>query len=203
VFWASYLIIAIVIATLALAFVRRLLFTFILLVSNVVIFLIIVATSDIGYFYSLSTWELGFHPNYLLTGQDLFTLVTSMFIHASPMHIAFNMIWLVVIGMMFEERAGKLTFGLVYFIAGVIGGLVFAVTYEFQAHWSIGATGPVVGASGALYGIFGALVRLYPNERLRIYFLDFPLYIWFLIFLGLDIVMGIFQPLYSIFGPVA
>ncbi|MGL6279460.1 MAG: rhomboid family intramembrane serine protease [Gaiella sp.] len=83
---------------------------------------------------------------------DWYRLVTAMFLHASVLHLAFNMLVLWWLGMIVEQALGTWRFLLVYFVAGIAG--------------SAGAlllTGPVaitVGASGAIYGIMGSLLIL-------------------------------------------
>ena len=141
-------------------------------------------------------WDLGFDPSYLTNGNSLYTIITSIFVHANIIHLIFNIVWLALIGIMLEERAGKLNMGVLYFLTGIIGNLVFAASYGFNQTI-------VVGASGAIYGIFGSYVRLYPTQRLRLYFLDFPVYIWFLIFLFLDLMMAFIQPFFRELGFIA
>ncbi|NUR61256.1 MAG: rhomboid family intramembrane serine protease [Catenulispora sp.] len=82
---------------------------------------------------------------------EWYRLVTSMFLHASLVHIASNMISLFFIGPLLETLLGRLRFLLVY----LIGGLAGAVTsYWFMTPMSP----PSLGASGAISAVFGALV---------------------------------------------
>jgi membrane associated rhomboid family serine protease len=86
-------------------------------------------------------------------------LITSAFLHASILHIAFNMYFLWLVGSAVEQALGRGRFLLVYFVsalAGSAGALVHTPTT------------PVVGASGALFGILGAALVL---ERQRNYVL--------------------------------
>jgi membrane associated rhomboid family serine protease len=75
-----------------------------------------------------------------------------MFLHASVIHLAFNMLALWWLGSVVEQALGTWRYLLVYFAAGLAG--------------SAGAlllSGPLaftVGASGAIYGILGALLVL-------------------------------------------
>lgn len=78
-----------------------------------------------------------------------YRLVTAMFLHAGITHIFFNMFSLYVIGALNGTEAlfGKWRYLLIYFVAGIAGGLAEAFIQP-----------PVVavGASGAIFGIFGA-----------------------------------------------
>ncbi len=75
-------------------------------------------------------------------------LLTSAFLHVNPLHIAANMLALVVIGPSLEAVLGRWRYLAVYLLAAFGGS---AAVYAF------GAPGvPVVGASGAIFGLFGA-----------------------------------------------
>jgi membrane associated rhomboid family serine protease len=90
---------------------------------------------------------------------DWWRLITSAFLHANLLHIAFNMYFLWLVGSAVEQALGRGRFLLVYFVsalAGSAGALVHTPTT------------PVVGASGALFGILGAALVL---ERQRNYVL--------------------------------
>jgi len=83
---------------------------------------------------------------------EWYRLLTAMFLHASLLHLAFNMLALYWLGTIVEQAMGSLRFVLVYFasgLAGSAGALVFTDPFT-----------PTVGASGAIYGIMGALLVL-------------------------------------------
>ncbi len=86
---------------------------------------------------------------------DWWRLITSAFLHASLLHIAFNMYFLWFVGSAVEQALGRGRFLLIYFVsalAGSAGALVFTPNT------------PTVGASGALFGLLGAALIL---ERQR------------------------------------
>ncbi|HXY00010.1 MAG TPA: rhomboid family intramembrane serine protease [Candidatus Limnocylindrales bacterium] len=92
---------------------------------------------------------------YTLAG-DWWRLVTYMFLHGGVMHIAFNMWCLWDLGALCESLYGTWTFGVVYLMTGVAGGLA-----SVAWHPAI----PSVGASGAIFGLAGALIAsLYLGE---------------------------------------
>lgn len=78
-----------------------------------------------------------------------YRLVTAMFLHASIIHIAFNMYALWVIGTPVEQYLGRVRYVGLYFVSGLAGsagGLL-------QAPHT-----PILGASGAIFGILGAML---------------------------------------------
>ncbi len=83
-------------------------------------------------------------------------LVSSMFLHAGLLHIAFNSYALWIFGTVVEEELGSLRMLLIYFSTGIVAS---AASYAF------GPNAVGVGASGAIFGIFGAFVAY--NYRRR------------------------------------
>lgn len=86
------------------------------------------------------------------------TVFTSMFVHASLLHIAGNMLFLAIFGPSVEEALGRLRFILFY----LVGGLVAAVA---QTAADPSSTAPLVGASGAIAAVLGGYLLLYPTAR--------------------------------------
>ena len=82
-----------------------------------------------------------------LAHGDVWRLVTSGFIHAGFLHLAFNMFALYVLGSLLEPVVGRFRFALIYFVA-LLCGSFGALLLEPNA--------PVVGASGAIFGLLGA-----------------------------------------------
>ncbi len=95
------------------------------------------------------------------------TVLTSMFLHASWIHILGNMLFLWIFGNNIESSMGRLKFLLFYLLAGVVAA------YS-QALISPSETGPTLGASGAIAGVLGGYLLLYPRARvLTLVFLIF------------------------------
>ena len=83
---------------------------------------------------------------------DWYRLVTAMFLHASLLHLAFNMLALYWLGTIVEQALGTWRFLLLYFVSGIAGSAgALALSDPFAV---------TVGASGAIYGIMGALLVL-------------------------------------------
>lgn len=79
-------------------------------------------------------------------------IVTGGFLHASILHIAFNMYALYVLGVALESALGRAKFIAVY-LTCLIGGSAGALLLTDPR---VGT----VGASGAIFGLFGVLVML-------------------------------------------
>ena len=90
------------------------------------------------------------------------TLLTAIFLHASILHIASNVFFLVFFGFILEEQVSKSRWVTTFFITGLVGSLGF-VGYDLLVYsLAPNAFNPdcAVGASGAIYGIMGTAVGL-------------------------------------------
>lgn len=90
--------------------------------------------------------------------QAFFPILTSMFLHASWLHIIGNMWVLWIFGDNIEDYLGHFAYLLFYLICGFAA----AVAHIFL-NW--GSRVPSVGASGAIAGVMGAYFILYPKAR--------------------------------------
>jgi membrane associated rhomboid family serine protease len=86
------------------------------------------------------------------------TLATSLFLHATWLHIGGNILFLWVFGDNVEDAMGHARFLLFYVLCGVGAGLVHAFIAPDSTH-------PLIGASGAVSGVVAAYVILYPRVR--------------------------------------
>ena len=88
------------------------------------------------------------------------TLVTSIFLHASIIHIASNILFLLLFGFILEEQVTKTRWMTTFFLTGIMGNLTF-VGADLAGFFITGFPNSLslscgVGASGAVYGIMGA-----------------------------------------------
>jgi rhomboid protease GluP len=135
--------------------------TMALLIINVLIFIASYFDEDAIYRYALIPANLISNP--LSFGT---TSVSSMFLHANEIHIAFNMIALFSLGRILEPYIGSKKFVIVYFASGFTG------TALHTAYAIISGDGfnvPVVGASGAISGVIGLAAAL--GDRMAIFWL--------------------------------
>lgn len=86
---------------------------------------------------------------------EYYRLFTSMFLHFSLEHLAYNMLLLLFIGDMLEAAVGKVRYLLIYLIGGLAGNLL-----SLAVSLSTGDYGVSAGASGAIFAVLGALVCL-------------------------------------------
>ena len=86
------------------------------------------------------------------------TLVSSMFLHGSWMHVIGNMWYLWIFGDNVEDRVGHGRFIIFYLLCGM------AAAYG-QILIDPASTLPTIGASGAIAGVMGAYFVLYPRSR--------------------------------------
>ena len=87
----------------------------------------------------------------LVDHGDWWRLITAAFLHASLIHIGFNMFALWVIGAPVEHYLGRVRFLGLYLVAGLAG----SAGALLQAPLAV-----TVGASGAIFGILGAMLIL-------------------------------------------
>jgi membrane associated rhomboid family serine protease len=138
--------------------------TEILIAINVIVFLAEVATGVTLFSNSDSGWVYVNGALYgpLLSGgeHEYWRLLTSGFLHASLIHIGFNMFFLYFVGRMLEPAIGRINFLAVYFaslLAGSFGALLFSPDI------------PTLGASTACFGVFGALLVVARARRIPIW----------------------------------
>jgi membrane associated rhomboid family serine protease len=125
--------------------------TYILIALNVIVYLIQIATGSGGFFSQGVTqfmidWGL-FGP--FVAEGEVYRLVTSGFLHASLIHIGFNMFLLFFLGRLLEPSLGTPRFVALYF-ASMLAGSFGALAVEPNA-LTIGASGAVFGLAGAVF----------------------------------------------------
>jgi membrane associated rhomboid family serine protease len=86
-----------------------------------------------------------------LAQGEWYRVATSMFLHASILHIGFNMYVLWAIGRPVEQYLGTARYLGLYLVSGLAGAAGAVVQAPFT---------PVVGASGAIFGVLGAMLIL-------------------------------------------
>jgi membrane associated rhomboid family serine protease len=123
-----------------------------------------------------SQW--GMWPAAVAVNSEWYRLLTSVFLHGSWLHLAFNMYVLYVLGPPLERLLGHVRFLALYLIAG-LGGAV--ASFTFSAINTVS-----VGASGAIFGLMGALVVAGRHLRADI--------TQVLVLIGINVVIGFLAP---------
>ncbi|MEQ3551304.1 rhomboid family intramembrane serine protease [Pseudonocardia nematodicida] len=132
-----------------------------LLAVNVAIFVLTVVTAGslFGNFGSPLFAEGALVPAFVAQGE-VWRIVTSGFLHIGPLHLAFNMFALWIIGREVEMVLGRARFCAVYGVA-LLGGSAAVMLLS-------NPLGPTAGASGAVFGLMGALFVLLRRLRLPV-----------------------------------
>lgn len=90
--------------------------------------------------------------------NPVLSVLTSMFLHGSWLHLLGNMLFLWVFGNNVEDRFGRLRYLVFYLFCGYLAAYGFALANPE-------ATQPLVGASGAISAVLGAYLVLFPRAR--------------------------------------
>jgi membrane associated rhomboid family serine protease len=156
--------IGVIIAALLLAYLRRYPLAQVLVLINLGLFLLTII-SDWGSPFYLSDVqrELAFRPRYIDEPTNWYTVLTHMFVHADLMHVLFNMVFLMLIGVPLEERIGRRNFAICFFVPGMLA-LALEATVRSADPGIL-----ILGASGAVAGTMGALLFLYPKDEIPMF----------------------------------
>lgn len=158
--------------------------------------------------------------------------ITHMFMHGSPSHILFNMFGLWMFGSPLEQMWGRQKFLFFYISCGLGAALLQMLVYYSQIQNlyqvielnNLSLSDPqlilnfmserdysnaitafksvMVGASGAIYGVLVAFAFSFPNSKLMLLFLPFPIKAKF--FVPLLILIDLFFGISSFsVGPIA
>ncbi len=153
-------------------------------------------------------------PESILQGKQLYTLFTSMFMHAGWLHLLGNMLYLYIFGDNVEDIFGHAGYLIFYMISGLVASFTHIISILFAPEIGnfIGVpqvsdlTIGVVGASGAISGVLGAYMVLYPTSRI----LTLIFYGWIIIvpipaifFLGFWFLMQWLLAVFDVTGGVA
>jgi membrane associated rhomboid family serine protease len=105
-------------------------------------------------------FQYGAIPAEITHGQNLVSLLTSMFLHGGWWHLIGNMLFLFVFGDNIEDAMGHFSYLLFYLLCGILAALA-------QVLLDPNSPIPIVGASGAISGVMGAYIVLFPHGRIR------------------------------------
>lgn len=96
------------------------------------------------------------------------TLVTYMFLHANLWHLVWNMVMLYFAGTMCCRYLSIRKFGWIYFLSGIVGGLLYVLLFNFFPVFRF-STSTLVGASAGVLGVFMAVAAYMPNQEVGIW----------------------------------
>ena len=106
--------------------------------------------------------------NELILEGEIYRLFTAMFLHVNVVHLASNLLFLLIFASRLEEIKGGIAVLIVFIGSGLIGNIA---TLAFVL---LGVNFVSLGASGAIFGLLGALLYLLrgksKHERRRMYY---------------------------------
>jgi len=127
-------------------------FSYLIIAANILVFLQSISDPES---YNMLIQNYGLVPEEVMRGENLLSLVTSMFLHANILHIVLNMFFLLLSGDAVERELGNFRFLGLYLACGIIAGL-------FHSYLNSASTIPTIGASGAIFGVLAAFAILFP-----------------------------------------
>lgn len=163
---------------------------YILIIINVLVFVLL---QQMGAEQNRFTYAWACVPEEIVTGKDLtdqvvinhpatkeplgaiqhepnpvsvyLTLLTSMFMHGSWIHLFGNMLFLWIFGDNLEDYLGHFRYLVFYLTVGFLASFAhIATTYLFRMNPAI----PSLGASGAISGVLGGYILLFPHRRVTV-----------------------------------
>ena len=161
-----------------------------LLIINCIAFLASQLVPSITSWCGLHYWQASqFH---------IYQLVTYIFMHGGWAHLFFNMFALWMFGAVMERTWGSKRFIIYYLVCGIGAGLLQEISQTFMVYYAISPESmnqfleisrispdtllqqqlnmmTTVGASGSIYGILLAFGMTYPEERMFIIPIPFPI----------------------------
>jgi len=140
--------------------------TYALIAANVIVYLYTSASN--GFMAVSNYWvNVGAYTPILplIDPSSIYRIFTSMFMHADPLHIFFNMYFLYLFGRSVEAALGPIPYLILYLVSGV-AAVVFHTAFSYIFGGAASLTIPVLGASGAISGVLGAYLILYPGTKL-------------------------------------
>ncbi|OIO41503.1 hypothetical protein AUJ10_00765 [Candidatus Pacearchaeota archaeon CG1_02_31_27] len=164
-----------------------------LIIANFIIFFLVLILNYVLKNVDLFSY-LGLKPSLILEGKYLWTIITSMFMHAGFWHLLVNMLSLGFLGSFLEKLIGSKRFLLAYLVSGIVASLIFVVS-AFIFPDSMNSI--AVGASGAIFGLGGMLAVLTPKLKVYLFFIPIGMPMWLgviislLLMWGLSIVAGL------------
>ena len=177
-----------------------------ILVANIIIFTVYWLSSQNIFWSSQFANEMEQRfvmiPEQIIHGQQLYTLFTSMFMHAGWLHLLGNMLFLYVFGDNIEDAFGHVGYLVFYIISGLAAALAYIVSILLVPAIGDLAAG-LVGASGAISGVLGAYIVLYPKTRIisLVFYVILP--VPAIIFLGVWFILQWFYGFFDMSGGVA
>jgi membrane associated rhomboid family serine protease len=119
--------------------------------------------------------------NHALSGE-YWRFITAIFLHASIIHLIYNLFALLLFGFILEKTIGSKRFLALFFVSGIVANLISVWFYSSS-----------LGASGAIYGILGVLIIIKPMMMVWAFGLVMPMFIAGIVWIAAGLI-GLFIP---------
>ncbi|HPK09933.1 MAG TPA: rhomboid family intramembrane serine protease [Saprospiraceae bacterium] len=159
-------------------------------------------------------------PAHILAGDSWWTLISSMFLHGSYMHLIGNMVFLWIFGDNIEVKIGNWQFLVFYFFGGLISSwahIYFNIPNGDLSNCCIPCQNincgaeivnacvgyvPSLGASGAISALMGAYLVMFPKSKIKLLVIIFfrSFYIPAILFLAFWFLQQLFFGMGEQFG---
>jgi rhomboid protease GluP len=121
--------------------------TIALITINVLVYIIINFGLGIDYVLLLSQININVYEG------EIWRLFTAIFLHADPLHLFNNMVFLFLFGIGIESNYRKIEYIIIYFVSGFIGNIFSLLLLPLNII--------SLGASGCIFGLIGAAIISY------------------------------------------
>lgn len=161
---------------------RDYLFTPLLLITNIIVFIIMIVNGTNIFdpqVEKLILW--GANVRELTINGEWWRLISCMFIHIGVFHLLMNLYALIFIGILLEPLIGKNRFIVAYLITGFIAS-------TSSLYWNTFAVS--AGASGAIFGLFGVFLALLTTSHID-KSIKKPMLIYISIYVGINLINGL------------
>ncbi len=163
----------------------------IIIIINVVFYLLTYWITPMVALDGHSDWFLNFNALHPVgfEGFAVYQYLTYMFMHGGWWHLFFNMWSLMIFGCAVEQMLGTKRFWIYYLVCGVGSALI----NQLMTFIGIMPPAQLVGASGAIYGVMAAAAFFFPNNKLFIIPIPFPIKLKYLVgfYTVVEMYMGI------------
>ena len=122
-----------------------------------------------------------FQVDKILIEKEYGRMVTSGFLHANWIHLAFNMSTLYAFSASLEMTLGIQNYAIIYFSSLIGGSLLSLYIHRNYGDYT------AIGASGAVCGVIFASIALYPEVEIGTFGLYFPSWLYALLFISISI----------------
>ncbi len=104
-----------------------------------------------------------------IINRNLWSLLTSMFLHGGWLHLGGNMVFLWAFGRNIEDRIGSKQFAVFYILCGLAAAVIQVIVNPYSRV-------PTIGASGAIAGVMGAYLIKFSKTDIDTLF--WMIFIW-------------------------